>query len=427
MARRKKNPEKVEATQNCQKNIGKAVKEIMRLKDLDQEQLCAKCNTEVGISFEQSGMSRILNGQRDASIYEYFVISQALGCDMNDLFVYVKKNAEKENVKEEDDKKGDVKEENNKEENLKEENIKTAKAAEPDTDSRGEEERSRTADHGACQFSITDIRGSSYEKLIEDPLSAELRPYMGTYHAFFFQTDSASRPGPLMEGNISLLPSEDDTPRCRVRFMFRPGRDYEQGSGKVSDKKWKAYEGNAVLSTADNYLHLAMFSEDIGEIVTISIPHFPTKGMDVKARLGVMLSLSSGNHTSPTIQRIYLSKDSLEEDQKVFVEGQLRLNGSSFLIGKEQFEKMKNDARIMDCFGRMSDAGVEEESFLCARPVTYYCFKEKDLMKYASQHGISRGTITKLISIMRRYSESPFMVKTGESQSRFIYDALYAS
>ena len=221
---------------------------------------------------------------------------------------------------------------------------------------------------------------------------------------------SASNPEFLIEGKLDLYPDNNNS-TCKA---------------KLSLNNKKIYNGHAILSLQQNVLLISLYSKDIGEFVFIAIHHFIPNKERMLFRIGCMLSQSTGEHKVPNMQRVLISKNSIRREDQFLIEGQLRLNTSSILLSEKNFKEMLSDLNLPSDFsGIFSTSTTNGEQIFPVQPTLYYNIDEAELIALLKEK-MNKKDVYKVISIMRNYSESPYMIKTGKKPNSALYDSIFA-
>lgn len=247
------------------------------------------------------------------------------------------------------------------------------------------------------------------DKLVRNPQEYPLRIYLGKYKLYFWRTMSASNPQYLKAGELDFRSDETKT-TCAVRLSLHD----------------KTYIGYAVLSLQQNVLLLNLYSKEIGEFVFIAVHHFIPNKETMLLRVGCMLSQSTGEHKVPNMQRVLISKNHITDDNIKVVEGQLRMNTPSFLVSQKRYNEFLLDSSLPSEFRELVRRDKKDKKH--SIPINtnmYYEIEEKELVAYLKKK-MNKKDVNKVISIMRTYSNSPYMIKTGKKPNSVLYDSIFA-
>ncbi|MGN1369311.1 MAG: helix-turn-helix domain-containing protein [Aristaeellaceae bacterium] len=335
--------------------VVKRIKKVMESRNINQTELIALAENH-GYVLRQSTLSKILSDSASMSIVSIVQIANTLGIDLNDLF----------------------------------------------SESNSLEVRSyRDKPSTAVQT-----------KLIRRADSQEMRPYLNSYHTYFFQTKSSDEG--LLSGKLDFLPS-DDKSRCIARFSFATGKQDIQNRPIK-----KEYEGELVISRNMSAAYCVLISEEIGEISYILFNYMPILYEELRCRVALVLTSSAGASRIPTVHRMIISREEISPEDLDMLKGQLYLNESEILISESGLERFLSDERLDPEFINYFCKPGQEAKFLGLSPVPYYQFDEAIIRSAFLDSKVK----TDAINLIRQYSASPKYNKIGSKCDELVYKVL---
>ncbi len=335
--------------------IVKRIKKVMENRNINQSELIALAENH-GYVLRQSTLSKILSDSASMSIISIVQIANTLGIDLNDLF----------------------------------------------SESNNLEVRN-----------YRDIPSTTVQtNLIRRADSQEMRPYLNSYHTYFFPTKSSDEG--LLSGNLVFTPS-DDKSRCIARFSFATGkRDIQNKPIK------KEYEGELVISRNMSAAYCVLMNEEIGEISYVLFNYIPIIYEDLRCRVALVLTSSAGASRIPTVHRMIISREEINQEDLDILKGQLYLNESEILISESGLERFLEDERLPREFREYFCKPGQEAKFLGLSPVPYYLFDEAVIRSAFLDSKIK----TNAINLIRQYSASPKYNKVGSKCDELVYKFL---
>lgn len=154
------------------------------------------------------------------------------------------------------------------------------------------------------------------------------------FHIYFLSTVTGENR--IINGNIEFI----DTPnkRCKVKLTISTGK-----TNLFGEEITKEYTGNLIISIQQSTCYCILYNKDIAELSCLSFSHMYLSNEDLKCRMCVALTTSSGENRRPTIQRLIMSKYSfdLKNNEDVqFLTSQLRLNTKTISIDRTDLEEI---------------------------------------------------------------------------------------
>lgn len=192
---------------------------------------------------------------------------------------------------------------------------------------------------------VSEVLGISMEQLVgtgqtEAPLRIEsknfhINPYeeeytsvLGEYY-LYFETTNKLEDSILMKGHISFR-ARDTFCEASMVLSFMQNR-------KLITKK---YTGQLILSNRMQAGYVLLFSPRIGEISFFAFRYRSSLSRSMICRLGIAVTVSSGEQNFPTAHRLLLSRSELDEVHLKKVWPYLKLVDSELLVDEESFAEM---------------------------------------------------------------------------------------
>ncbi len=236
-----------------------------------------------------------------------------------------------------------------------------------------------------------------------------MRPYMKTYHTYFFPTLSSDEG--ILSGKLRFYPSEDRS-KCMAHFSFKTGK-----LDTLKQPIEKKYDGELVLSPMMSAAYCSLKNEGIGEISYILFSYMPILYETLKCRVALVLTSSAGSNRMPTVHRMIITEDAVSAEGLEILQGQLYLNESEILISEVGLDKFLADKKLDDSVREYfckPDQGVK---FAGLSPMPYYRFDESVIREAFLDSDVK----TKAINLIRRYSVTPKYNKIGTKCDELVY------
>lgn len=193
---------------------------------------------------------------------------------------------------------------------------------------------------------VSEVFGVSMEQLVgnvqsEAPLRIEgknfhLNPYeeeeynsvLGEYY-LYFETTNKLEDSVLMKGNISFHKKDTFCEASMALAVMQNGKHIV-----------KKYSGQLILSNRMQAGYVLLFSPRIGEISFFTFRYRSSLPRPMTCRLGIAVTMSSGEQNLPTAHRLLLSRSELNETHLKKVWPYLKLASNELLVDDEAFCEM---------------------------------------------------------------------------------------
>lgn len=189
---------------------------------------------------------------------------------------------------------------------------------------------------------------------ITDINSKFFQPYLGEYHVYFFPTEEINQ-DKLLHGLLKIGDFKD-----KGTLKFTLDVNVNEANTKKSIKE---YYGRVILSQPIESIYCIL--EGIQQVeycfLALNYQYLITK--ELKNRIALALTVSSGNERRPTIHRVYLTRDEISEKEKQLIMGVLRLNSSEIMIPVGKFDEIIRNDMFSDEFVNYLKNNKKEKSY----------------------------------------------------------------
>lgn len=176
--------------------------------------------------------------------------------------------------------------------------------------------------------------------------------YMGSFYVYFLST-SKTEQGQVIEGELSVN-SQDGYCRAEMRITTASGV--------------KVYTGQMMISKEMKTGYIFLLNPDSGEITSI---YFRYRRMNstLQIRLGLMLTISSGDNAIPTTGYCLLIREQIENERLGNVSHILKMGSDYYWIAERekgpdcpvQLNIQSNEAKIYSIDGGALERALENE------------------------------------------------------------------
>ena len=179
--------------------------------------------------------------------------------------------------------------------------------------------------------------GQNNMRLIFDPKTQDMKPYLGEYYAYFFSTVSSE--DKILMGKL-VFEASLDKKRTLASFSFETGK--MNAENKPIKKE---YKGELFLSPAMSAAYCALKSEEIGEISYLIFNYKYINYEKLECKVLLSLTSSAGSNRVPTVHRMIITRKEIPIEELDLLRGQLYLNDSEILISESSLERFLADKR----------------------------------------------------------------------------------
>ena len=174
----------------------------------------------------------------------------------------------------------------------------------------------------------------------DNPRKDVFNGYAGKYYIYFFKTKSFSEG--YHEGILTIDKSNNG-----FKYQAEVVIPIKNQDGKTEPK---SYTGKAAVSMFMDSLYIVLGNTDIGEIVTIILPHRKLNYDNLRCTLGAVATTSTGETHYPTMQRVLVSDKKITPDLYYYLEGEMLMNENEILLKVDDYKRF------------LKELGYKEES-----------------------------------------------------------------
>lgn len=247
------------------------------------------------------------------------------------------------------------------------------------------------------------VSGNSF---IIDPEEEAFEGYKGLFYTVFHSTSSFDEK--ILHGKL-LFSSSEKGPICKAVFELDTGEKDRKGHNII-----KRYQGQLVISSKLGVGYCILVNERIGEISTIEFRHRNFFIKQVECRMGMTLTVSSGETKAPVVSKIFLSRKPIEGELEQQLIPFLKLEEEDVIISRESFQTLiqdEKDSNVDFDFGMLKNDSIVEEHML---------INESMIRKQNKR--LNRKQIAEIFSILKRYSEGAFLSGINEKEDSQTYE-----
>ena len=238
------------------------------------------------------------------------------------------------------------------------------------------------------------------EKFVVDPADPHFFGYLQTYHVYMYPTNSDE---PRIRTGVLRLQAKDSV--CEATL--------EINTNKIRDGKAyiKTYRGRCIISTTMRAVFILLVNQKTGELLIMNFRYFDLLIYPLDCRIVcALLNTTGAEHHPPTMQRMFLSRTEIREDDLPMLLPHLRLNNGMIRISREK----------LDAFRRENERYAQpiNELLLTNQPNSFYLLDEDDIMSTARRH-LNKPEVFQLLSLLRGLSDCDHLQKVGRRPDDF--------
>ena len=242
------------------------------------------------------------------------------------------------------------------------------------------------------------------DKFISNPTDRGFFGYKQDYHCYFFPTLSGE--SKLLTGTLSLYERQSV---CEASLKLNTNK--LSGGNPI----YKTYTGCAVISNSVNSLYIILSSSEEGEICVINCRHFFIRHQSLDCRMAEVITNGAGEGHPPTIHRMLISRDSIDDKHLPLITPHLYLNSSDILIRRDEIQSLRDESeayqKLIDHLLHMVD------------PIEIYSLKEDYVRSNATQF-LSKPEIRVFLSKIRDHSSKVRYNKVSKKVDETVHKLL---
>lgn len=247
--------------------------------------------------------------------------------------------------------------------------------------------------------------------LITDPSHILFTGYIQDYYCYYYPTHSSENKD---EENIlkGILRLEPEANYCKATLKINTNTVDDNGN-----INYKNYTGYAAISTTADSLNCIMYSDSLCEFCFLMFRHFKLNFRKQDCRIAEVLSSSSAaEERRPTVLRMLLSKEDLDDKDLKIIAPAFSLNYSTIAISEENLQKVGN---ISDVYRKIVDGLIAENT-----PQPMYFCKEGDVSTLALKHLKNKESVLEFLMNLRANSYSYRYNKVGKKSDEAVRNIL---
>lgn len=255
----------------------------------------------------------------------------------------------------------------------------------------------------------TQIEEITQGKFIYDINDDAYLGYKNTFHIYFIPTSSNNHV--LQHHGTLYLGDMYNIGECHAHFQLDTGEKNDDGSSFI-----KEYMGKLVISKM-GCAYINLISEKYGDMWFLIINHSYLNKKPLICTLANAVTASSGRVRFPTLHRVILSREKLDDNILPYIRGFLHLSSENIYISSEQFDKflaevslskktrekllsMRKNSEIFFTFSKKiieSSIDSSEYAYIISQLINYSAAPENNQITYEEDNMIFK-IITEYIS-----------------------------
>lgn len=227
--------------------------------------------------------------------------------------------------------------------------------------------------------------------LITDPTHTLFAGYIQDYYCYYYPTHSSEN---KEEENIlkGVLNLKSDGNYCKAILEIDTNTTDDEGN-----INYKKYTGYAAISPTVNSVNCIMYSNSLCEFCFLMFRFFKINFGKQDCRIAEVLSSSSAaEERRPTVLRMLLSKEPIDDKDLKIIAPAFSLNYSTIAISKEKLQKISNTS---DIYKKVVDSLISNGT---STPMYFY--KEDEIFNLALKHLKNKEAALEFIMQLRSNS-----------------------
>ena len=227
------------------------------------------------------------------------------------------------------------------------------------------------------------------------------RGILGTYHTIFHSTSEME--DKWLRGILTFKPDRKQI--CRAEFILYTG---EKDEGQTEELK-KIYRGQVVISKESSVIYCMLVNDAICEMCFLELHYRAFRTRKMACRMGMALTVSSGEHQFPTVHKIFLSRNEITDELLKDISPVLRMNRNKLEISRKQLLKIKEvNPEIQAYISKILEQEGEE----------YYCIENRI---HSILSRISINEERRIMELMKECSQEPYAVSLTEVEDSYTF------
>jgi hypothetical protein len=225
--------------------------------------------------------------------------------------------------------------------------------------------------------------------------------YIDTFYVYFIST-SDEEADKIIHGELTTSKASNSG-ICTATLKLHTGDTDENGSPFI-----KMYSGTFFISR-QHCMCINLHSSKYGDVWNIAFIHNELNKQTLYCSMGCAVTLSAGNPRYPTIHRVCLSQNQLNEKTLEYICGQLRMSNKNITISESAVTKFKEEnADIID------QAFLNNLEYSISQSEAYYVIPKNGL-----KDRVNDDIYSQMIALLLRYSamETNFKIKNDDNRN----------
>lgn len=232
---------------------------------------------------------------------------------------------------------------------------------------------------------------------IADPLDDAYQAYYGTYNTILHSTSPFEEK--LLFGKLSFMPNEKNG-RCDAIFCLDTGE-----KNSKNQNIWKKYEGSLIISQRLSVAYCFLINERRGEINMIVFRHKNFFVKKMECRLGMVLTVASGEARNPVAQKVFISRNPISEDIIKNITPYLKLEpAQEMVVSRRDLLKLG--------FSDILDSTIDTDDYVIVN----------ESMLRRKNKRMSMREVARLLAKIKAYSLSHYHVIVDEKEDSLAYE-----
>ena len=244
------------------------------------------------------------------------------------------------------------------------------------------------------------------DKFVVDPSDPHFFGYLQTYHVYFFPSQ-----GDDIRLRTGTLRLQAKGPVCEAVL--------EINTNKLRDGKpyIKVYRGRCIISTTMRSVFVLLTDQDKGELSVLNFRYFNLLMYPLDCRIACTLLNATGDEHPPTVQRMFLSRTEIKEEDLPLLLPHLYMNSGTIRILKEHLDAIREEN---DQYRTTID-----ELTLTNQSHPIYCLDEDDVLSTARRY-LSKPDVHLFLSRLRSVAENDRIHKASRRPDMLSHKLLRA-
>lgn len=246
--------------------------------------------------------------------------------------------------------------------------------------------------------------------LIIDPKNTQFDGYLQKYYCYYYPTHSSEHK--IIKGTLTLTPEEG---HCKAILEIDTNTVDDEGKAN-----YKKYIGYAVISVSVNSVNCIMYGEPMGEYCFLMFRHFKLNFRNQDCRIAEVLSSSSAaEDRRPTVLRMLLSREEINDKDLELISPAFSLNYSTIIVNEGDLLKVAKQSNI---YKNIVDRLLKEKE---ANKTFFY--KENDVYNLALKYlNNSKEETLEFLMHIRKYAFSYRYNKVSKKADEAVRSILLA-